>query len=111
MPPREESRHLEQTTCPGHLLAQSRTTKGGRQLTPSELAAACAFITQQTDEIVDLIRQIVAIESTSGDLQGSHAVVKLLTERAHFHLKRRRPIALQAASRAAQRYSARDERV
>lgn len=51
-------------------------------MTPSELAAAGAFITQQTDEIVDLIRQVVAIESPSGDLQGSHAVVKLLTERA-----------------------------
>jgi glutamate carboxypeptidase len=51
-------------------------------LTPSELAAACGFITQQTDEIVDMIRRIVAIESPSGDHDGSCAVVKLLTEKA-----------------------------
>lgn len=44
--------------------------------------AAGAFITRQTDEIIDLISQIVSIESPSGDLQGSHAVVKVLTERA-----------------------------
>ena len=51
-------------------------------MSPSELAAACAFITQQKDEIVDLIRRIVAIESPSGDLEGSCRVVKLLTEKA-----------------------------
>ena len=51
-------------------------------MTPSELAAACAFITQQTNEIVDLIRRIVAIESPSGDLEGSCGVVELLTEKA-----------------------------
>lgn len=51
-------------------------------MTPSELAAACAFITQQTDEIVDLICRIVAIESPSGDLEGSCGVVELLTEKA-----------------------------
>lgn len=52
-------------------------------MTSSELAAARAFITQDTDEIVDLIRRVVAIESPSGDLEGSCAVVKLLTEKAH----------------------------
>jgi glutamate carboxypeptidase len=51
-------------------------------LTPSELAAACAFLTQQTNEIVDLIRRVVAIESPSGDLEGSCGVVELLTEKA-----------------------------
>jgi hypothetical protein len=49
-------------------------------LTPSELAVAGA-LTEQTDEIIDLISHIVAIESPSGDLQGSHAVVRQLRER------------------------------
>lgn len=52
------------------------------KLTPSEIAAVCGFFTQRTDAIVDLIREVVAIESPSGDLQGSQGVVKLLKERA-----------------------------
>jgi glutamate carboxypeptidase len=53
-----------------------------RKLQSSDLAATCAFITQRTDAILELIRCVVAIESPSGDIDGSRAVAEFLAETA-----------------------------
>ncbi len=53
-----------------------------RELDSSELEAAGAFIARRQDMVVEMIRRLVAIESPSGDAQGSRAVAELLAEMA-----------------------------
>src|SRR6185436_100113 len=47
-------------------------------LDSSKLIAMRDFIWQRQDDLVDVIRRLVEIESPSGDVQGSWAVVDLL---------------------------------